>query len=319
MRYKKLKILDEFDNFIPQYELDKQLQEYYGYSLLNFAFVVADVLDGITLFNKILDGRKISDIKKEIKGLEKIKQKVLVYLESHIKKHYQFDIPNDLSNEVIKILLIKHLNLEPFFSTIDNLSEGLNSMLSEFKPLFKRDPQKPEFLPYSQSISCAYQISFLWAFVMCNKYVHWLDIQNLLGWFLYHLDGSAYEKKIEFPREKDGRKIGGNIEVMKNQYIDFKNTYGFPSLFYCLTYFPRRTLRPFFSKVGVKDFEDPKEHSPVISIIFYEDKIRTIFDEDGKLKARETIFEKKQCRSIIRDYRQEEEKSEKDKLLLEVP
>lgn len=314
MKYKKIKFLNHEEEFISPDELNKELQEQYKYPLLNFAFVIAEVLDGLPPFSKIILGRKITAMKKEIDDLEIIKQRVIKDLESHAKKHFQSDISDDYTIEVLKMLLIQHLNLTPFFESINNFK----GVLDEFKPLFKRGPLTSEFLPLSQPISCAYQISFLWAIVMSNKYVHWLNIQSFLAWFLYHFDGSAYEKKLEFPREKDGKKIGANIDILKNAYMGFKSLYGFHSLLYRLIYFPSRTKRPFFPKPGAKDIEEPEGHFPIISIKFYKNKIKTILEVEGKLKVRETKFERGKPESAIRDYEKREEKKDGSALLLEI-
>ena len=51
MRYRKIETLNSQDKLIPQDELDKELKEFYRYSLLNFAFVIADVLAGNSVFS----------------------------------------------------------------------------------------------------------------------------------------------------------------------------------------------------------------------------------------------------------------------------
>ncbi len=306
-----------------QDKLSAQLQKDYKYPLLNFSFVVEDVLSGIPIFSKSIAEKKISEIMHEIQDLKKIRQDILERLDTYVIAHFPSDLLEYLKNSppgIRKIFLIEKFGLGSFLENTGRRLKLLEKVINEFRPIFKRGSKKPEFLPYIQPIGNAYQIYFLWASVMYkNERVQWQDIQNVHTWLLEALKKSTYVSKIDFPPKKGEKNVGGNIKVLKNEYRNFKVTYELHPLLLPLIYFPRRTTQPFIPKAGFKDFESPSGHHPVISIKFYKDKIKTIFDEDGKLKARETIFEKKQCRSIIRDYRQEEEKSEKDKLLLEVP
>lgn len=313
MKYKQIKIESS------QEELEKDLKEYYGPSLVNFAYVIADVLAEETIFTKKVYGRKISDIKKEREDLISIKEELLKSLKSYTAKYFHPDLFKTQKKTSFKIqneFYINEFRLKPFFNWIDECIKKLEKMMN----IFEQKPDSgfipwPDFKPDKRPFSYANQIAFLWSSALYDKNgIHWANICNLISWFLECLEDTSYKEKLYFGRKDE---ISGYPRVVKNQYQKIKKSYSFFMLLAsCLIYFPFKKEKPLYPKAtGIYKLGEGYQ---VISVKFYKRKIKTIFDEDGKLKTRETLLEKDKYHSIIRVYDQDEEDSEGDKLLLEV-
>lgn len=294
MKYKQIYI-EEIED---EDELNRELKKNYGFSLLNFAYVIADVLAEVSVFSKMPHGRKISDIKREIQDLYKIKKK---FYNSEFKQ-------NPLSR-----LLDEH---------IKNLEDIVNAY--EKKPDLTLLPW-PEINIYSRSFSLTNQIAFLWSPAMRGRSgVHWANICNVIYWFLEELKGSIYKSKLYFLRKRYKAK-SGYPKVLKNQYQKIKLQYFLPIIISstCI-YFPFKGFHPLFLKGTDIDLNNPLRSGwPINSIKFYKNKIKTIFNvspgkRNNNLKVSETVFRKNKPTSEIRDYHQEEENIETDKLLLDI-
>lgn len=320
MKYKRINI-EEIDKD----ELNEKLIEKYGFPLLNFASVISDVIAEHSIFRKTINGKRVSDIKREIEELSKIKQGVIDKLKAYFFKYYPPDFYKSLikiNPEQRKIFFISEFKLMPFFDSINKLIKSLKALENALK--FKPDSTMvlwPDFKGEKRSFSFANQISFFWVSVIRDKNgIHWQSILDLISWFLENLEDSTYESKLDFPHGKEEKEIGGNIDVLKNQYQKIKIQYFFPIILsYKYIHFPIKRANPLFPMGSEIDLNDPlKGRMPVISIKFYKNKIKTIFKENNNLKVRETVFEKNKPTSEIRNYHQEEEKLEGENLLLEI-
>ncbi|GEM_PF-6007646 len=324
MRYKKIEILNSQDEFIPQDELDKKLKEFYRYSLLNFAFVIADVLAGNSVFSHTHPfGKKKSEFENEIKELGEIKAEIIKRVEKYIRKFYSPDSVRVLSNlnpEKREKFYISRFKLKPPFNYIDDTIKGLEEIVN-FRDVYPYETSQPVitqalitqaywpfFGRYRRPFSSANQVSFLLASVMKDKNgIHWKNICNFICWFLANLDGSFYESKLDFPHGKGEDSIGGNTIVLKNQYQKIKGLFCYSKS--SDEYFPQKDNRP----------QKPYLISnPVISVKFYKNKIKTIYRENDKLKVRESLFENDKENNVIREYEKDEEKNESSKPLMEI-
>ena len=339
MRYEKIDILNSRD------ELDKKLKKLYKYSLLNFAFVIADVLAGNSVFSSTYPfGKKKSKFENEIKELGKIKSKIIKLVEEYIRKFYSSNIVRDLSNlnpEEMEKFYISQFKLKPPFNYIDNTIKKLEEIVNarnvhpnetsqqlinraiinqKFGPSFGKHRRPFNFtdqvikkaiinqafwrffIRHSRSFKPANQVSFLLAPVMQDEnIIHWENICNLICWFLAKLYRSSYESILKFTHE------GGDPKVLKNQYRRIKGFFCYSSASY--EYFPKKNNEP----------EKPCFLSnPVISVKFYDNKIKTIYKENDKLKVRESRFEHDEEENVIKEYEKDEEENESSNLLMEI-
>jgi len=322
MRYKRIEILDSQDEFIPQNELDKKLKEFYRYSLLNFAFVIADVLAENSVFSPTYPfGKKKSDIEREIADIGKIKSGIIKQVEEYFLKFYSPDKVRVLSNlnpEKMEKFYISWFKLEPLFNDIDNTIKKLEEIVN-FRDVYPYETSQPvitraiinqAFWPYfgrhRRPFSSANQISFLLAPVMRDKNgIHWINICDLIYWFIEYLKVSTHVSRLYFRRKEEKT---GHPKVLKNQYRGIKNPY--PTLISISSdqYFPHKNNRPekpyFFS-------------NPVISVKFYDNKIKTIYRRNDKLQVRESRFEHDKENNVIREYEKDGE-NETRELLMEI-
>jgi len=313
-------------------ELDKNLKKFYKYPLLNFAFVIADVLAENSVFSPAYPfGKKRSDIKREIAEIGEIKSGIIKLLEKYFLKFYSPDSVRVLSNlnpEKMEKFYISWFKLKPLFNDIDNSIKRLEEMFNLrniHPPVLSQSLVTdavitqaiitqcfwPFFKKHKRSFSIANQVSFLWSPVLRDKnFIHWRNICNLICWFLENLEGSTYESKLDFPHGKKEADIGGNINVLKNQYRRIKKSYwSIINLHSDTCCFPHKNNRP----------EKPCLFSnPVISVKFYHNKIKTIYKEKNKLKVRETLFEHSRKKHEIREYEKDEEKKEVSKWVWEI-
>ncbi len=331
MRYKKIEILNSQDEFISRDELDKKLEEYYGYPLLNFAFVIADVFAENSVFNPTFPfGKKRSDIKREIAELGEIKSEIIKLVEKYFLKFYSPDsvrVLSKLNPEKIEKFYISWFKLKPSFNNIDDSIKRLEEMynLRNIHPPVATQSLVtdavitqalitqgfwPFFKKHRRSFSIANQVSFLWSPVLRDKnWIHWGNICNLICWFLENLEGSTYESKLDFPHGKEEEAIGGNINVLKNQYRRIKKPYSTLISTSSDQYFPHKNNRP----------EKPYLFSnPVISVKFYHNKIKAIYKEKDILKVRQTLLKPDRKEHEIREYKKDEEKKETSCQLLEI-
>lgn len=283
MRYKP-----DFENDPCQIELDRELIEKYKSPLLSFAFIIADVLDGIPVFNKTFLGRKVSVLRKGAGFMELLKGNLLNDLRNYIKcywpelhKHFIF-----LSPERQEHFLTIMFKLSPFFIEIDRYGRIWDSLKDDFEPskAFRIDG------PFQDSwgISPSNQIAFLWAHIIRNRAVRWGSILNLIGWFSGRLSECVYATKLDFPFAKAG--VGGNTRVLKNQYVQFQKEYGFRCLILGgAKYFVKDPPRPLFYENASSD---PYTYEIVNRVEFYKTSIKTIYNSSGNEKVRTTYFKK---------------------------
>lgn len=315
MRYKS-----PYQYDMDQSEIDTQLKQDFWYPLLNYGFVIARVLEGLPVFSKAVGGKKISDFLNEINNLKKIRGDVLKILGSHSKKHHPENVQElyeKMTPPTQKLFLIEAFDMGPFFKSTNERIELCQGVIEELKPPLRKVFKTREFLPLFQPISNVNQIIYLWAEVMkISGEIHWQDIINLHMWFLDSLEGAHYLKKLDYPRRKKQKWIGGNINVLRNGYKSFKLTYGVNTFLFRLRYFPFEAKRPYFLKPNADNSFAPEDQFPIKSVRFYEDRIKTIFKDDRKLKVRETIFKHNKSKTSFGDY--EKDSKEKSKLLLAV-
>lgn len=299
-------------------ELSKELEDNYGYPLLNFAYVIAEVLAENTVFIKTIDGRKISDIKKDVNDLKKIKQKLIKSLDDYCDKYYKpYNYYSLIKNnpEFKKVLYSSAFKLEAFFGIIDEDIKQKKERINEYvrKPTFPFP--WPDSTKSSRAISYANQVSFLWSSSLHKGDIHWRNICDLILWFLEYLKDSIYGPKLFFKRKEE---ITGYPKVLKNQYRRIKLLYMFPLMISSqYIHFPIEVEKPVYPKEQIF-FSDPKKACLVISVEFYKKKIKTIFKEENKLKVKETIFKQGKPYSKIRDYEEREEQEDADNLLLDI-
>ena len=308
-------------------ELNQRLKENYGYSLINFAYVIADVLAEDTIFNKTISGRKLSDIKEEIETLKKIKRIVIKSLDNYFIKYYDPDFPHSkIENypELKEMLYGYNFKLEQFFNYVDNLIKPKKEIID------MHDKEVPFPWPgkskYTRPFSNANQISLLWSRAMrspvLNKkkfHIQWANICNLISWFIESLEGSSYVSKLYFRRKEE---IAGYPKVLKNLYRKIINVYGIPLVISEMyIYFPYGDRKPLIP-CEKTDFSDSiAKGYPVTSIKFYENNIKTIFKKNGKLIVRETLIEKSKVYKYYsqeQNYDEDEEHKDVDKLLLNI-
>lgn len=297
-----------------QDELSNKLKENYRFPLLNFAFVISDVLAENSIFSPtFLFGKKISDIKREIAELKETKSEIKKLVENYLFKFYfpySAKVLRELSPEKLEKLYISEFKLKPFFNNIDDSIKELEKKIN----IRKIDPVAnitlwPFFRKHRRSFSFTNQISFLWASVLREKNgIHWANICDLLNWFYEHLEDSTYKSKLCFLRKEKDEKVG-YPKVLKNQYRRIKKSYRYQLASSSNHhYFPHKN-KP----------EKPYLFSnPVISIKFYHNKIKTIYKEKNKLKVRETLFEHSRKKHEIREYEKDEEKKEISKWVWEI-
>lgn len=323
MRYKF-----HIENDMEQDELDKKLKEFYRYSLLNFAFVIADVLAENSVFGPTYPfGKKRSDIKREIAEIGEIKSGIIKLLEKYFLKFYSPDsvrVLSKLNPEKMEKFYISWFKLKPLFNDIDDSIKRLEEMFNLrniHPPVLSQSLVTdavitqaiitqcfwPFFKKHRRSFSIANQVSFLLASVMRDKYgIHWRNICDLIYWFMEYLEGSTYVSRLYFRRKKEKT---GSPKVLKNQYKGIKKPYSTLISTSSGQYFPHKNNRP----------EKPYLFSnPVISVKFYYNKIKTIYKENDKLKVRQSLLEPDKKEHEIREYEKEEEKKEVSKCVLEI-
>ena len=317
MRYRKIETLNSQDKLIPQDELDKELKEFYRYSLLNFAFVIADVLAGNSVFSPTHPfGKKKSEFEREIAELGEIKSEIIKLVEKYIRKFYSPDsvrVLRNLNPEMLKELYILYFKPKLLFNAIDNTIKELEEIVN-FRDVYPYKTSKPvitqaiinqAFWPYfrrhRRPFSPANQVSFLFSPVMKDQNgIHWINICDLICWFLEKLYSSSYESILNFTDEVC------DPPVLKNQYQKIKGFFSYSRASY--EYFPKKNNRP----------QKPYLFSnPVISVKFYKNKIKTIYRENDKLKVRESFFENDKEYNVIREYEKDEE-NETRELLIEI-
>ena len=336
MRYKKE---DEIYFDEDQEKLSRLLKKRYGYPLLNFANVIADVLADDTIFTKTIGGRGYKSIKTELDSLKQIKMNLFKSLEKHFSlympkiydKEFQ-RLNDDLKEQFFSI----GFKLKPFLDELAVFINPLERLIGPYK-------NKPELISWpdktksSRAFSCVNQISFIWAQIMFSgclrktpdsipnikefvtKYplkfqIHWGKISNLLLWFHEHLRNASYFKKLFFGNKAE---FTGNLAILKNQYENIKKKYIWLLMISRLySYFPPTKI-PLIPE-GKWDFSSEPKGKPIISVVFYNKKIEKIIKDNEKLLVKEISFIKGKPYSIIREYVQADKKEDKNKLLLRI-
>lgn len=303
-----------------QSEIDTQLKQDFRYPLLNYGFVIVNVLDGLTVFSKAVRGKKISDFINERDDLKKIRNNILKIMGRHSKKHQTEDVLKlyeKMSPPTQKLFLIEAFDMGSFFKLTNERIELCQTIIDKLKPPLRKVFKNPEFLPLFQPISNVNQIIYLWAEVMQKSGdIHWQDIINVHAWFIDSLEGAHYLRELDYPTRKKEIGVGGNINVLKNGYKSFKYTYGVNTFLYRLNYFPFDAKRPYFLNPNADNSLTSDGQFPIKSVRFYEDRVKTIFKDDRKIKVRETIFEHNKSTTSSRDYKKNYK--EKSKLLLSI-
>jgi len=343
MRYEKIDILNSRD------ELDKKLKKLYKYSLLNFAFVIADVLAGTSVFSSTYPfGKKKSEFENEIKELGKIKSKIIKIVEEYISKFYSSDIVRDLSNlnpEEMEKFYISQFKLKPPFNYIDNTIKKLEEIVNSRNVNLKTTSQQlinraiinqkfgPSFGKHRRPFNFTDQVikkaiinQAFWRFFIRHRrsFSPANQVSFLLAPVMKDKNIIHWENIINlicwFLRKLYGSSYesilnfthdGGDPTVLKNQYRRIKSLYSTLISISSDKYFPHKNNRP----------EKPYFFlNPVISVKFYKNKIKTIYRENDKLKVRESLFENHKEKNVIREYEKDEEKNEssKFKLLMEI-
>lgn len=309
-------------------DLNSKLLECYKFPLLNFAFIISDVLAENSVFSsKFYFGRSIKSIRKGTNELKELRSRILGTLEEYFLNYEPTliaDAFKERSDEVRKNFIIENFYLKPFLQKLDNYIQKSESILNirkshpaaniSFWPLFKEGRK--------QDLAKNNQIAFLWAQTIRKGGVHWRNICNLFAWFLEFLDESNYAEYLHFKRKRkdeDWREyeeyekeegISPNYEVLKARYSQIKKTYRY------LLHSTSKVL--YFSKKNGKHERPLCFANSVVSVEFYKDKIRTIYKMDDKLGVRDVTFQRSGFKQEIKEYDKEDSKKEKNWLLLKI-
>ena len=323
-------------------DLDEKLKEIYGFPLLNFAYVIADVLAEDTIFIKTIGGRSYKSMKSEIERLQHIKSDLIKNLERHFTKYlpsiYDQKFKN-LNSKNKEAFFLVGFKLKPFFDTLNRFIRPLEKRMKVLENIPLSFFRLPDRTKTPTTFSYANQISFLWSLKISSLHkeepihqiksrrdlfnvafpeklkIHWTKIIDLINWFNQKLKKATYKKKLYFHRKED--EITGHPKVLKNQFEAIRGQYITLILiesFY--KYFPS-TSNAFWLDETIDIYSSPKG-KPIIAIKFYKNKIKTIFKDMDKLSVRETSFEKGKPISVFRDYVYEEEQPDRKNLLLEI-
>ena len=293
------------------------MEEHYGFSLINFANVIADVLAERTIFsqsrycksvyNKLQrEMDALNDVKKLL--LRKLKKYLSIFLENReTKDGIQLD---QLSDDEI----VDYFGLREFFNRIDcikknpeeeNIFSRLLVTSSYHKELFLKS-RKP-ITPINQLVNFFAMVIFKPKILIepdgrvtrASTKIDWEDISTLLTWFYQKLEKSVYGKKLSFQRKHD---FSGWPDTLKVQYSKIGKNYRPALIGYCINdYFP-------------------KEKGPsIISIAFYRKRIKKIFQGDQGLIVLEYIFGEGRPLEIKREYSAEKDNRDEKGRILVIP
>lgn len=309
-------------------ELNTKLLKNYGFPLLNFAFIIADVLVGNSVFSdKFYFGSNIKSIHEGTNKLKELRKNILDTLEDY-SLNYEHplvsNVLNKQSDDVRKNFIVDSFNLKPFLQKLDSTIQQSEFILNIRKahpaanrilwPIFKKNRK--------QDLGKNNQIAFLWAQAIMKDGVHWKTICNLFDWFMEVLEESNYAEYLHFKRvrkpedfigEKDNieeNEVSPNYYVLKSRYSQIKKKY--------------RDLLESTSRILYFSKKDGKPESPrcffhpVISVEFYKNKIRTIYRVGDNLSSRDVTFQDNIIEQEIKEYDEKIEQKEMDGLLLKV-
>lgn len=309
-------------------DLNHKLLECYGFPLLNFAFIIADVLIGNSVFSdKFYFGRNIKSIRKGTNELKELKERVFDILEDYSLNYEHPLVSNILkkqSDEVLKAIIIENFNLKSFLQKLESRIQQSEFILNIrkthpvesriFWPIFKKNRKL--------DLGKNNQVAFLWAQAINKGGAHWQNISNLFAWFLEFLEESNYAKYLHFKRvRKDEDWIGfeenekedeisPNYKVLKVRYSQIKKEYRY------LLESTSKLL--YFRKKNEKPEKPICFFHPVISVEFYKNKIRTIYQVGDNLSSRDVTFQDNIIEQEIKEYDEKIEQKEMDGLLLKV-
>ncbi len=194
MRYKKIEFLNDRNEFISRDELNEKLLVFCEYPLLNFAFVIANVLAENSVSSPIYPfGKKITDVLREISELADIKAEIIKLVEKYFLTSYPPDCVRFLSTlDPIKIkkFYISEFRLKSLFNYIDEAIKRLEEMIN-LSIVHQVIPNAvvaqaikvraraywPFYKKHRRPFSVATQVSSLWSLVLRHKNaIHWQNI-----------------------------------------------------------------------------------------------------------------------------------------------
>ena len=322
-------------------DLNSILIKHYGFPLLNFASVIADVLSEKTIFAKksVSIGNRLA--KENLVSINRIKSELVGKLDRYVTKYIP---PNSLekpSAEDNETVIITAFKLGPFIEILDKLRKRFEANIggSERKNSGILWPDRSKwFRPFSP----ANQISFIWAQAMWSMtrkqsprvrdrlqelfdrlypgkvqipekvQIHWSKIINLITWFYERLEKATYANKLCFKRKDE---IAGHIRVLKNQYEEIKSEYLWPLMITRLYFnFPPYQNPIWPNKKN--EFSRVPEGDPIIAIEFYKNEIKRYIKHKDRVVVNEITFKNGKPVSIVREYYQKEEKIDRRTPLL---
>lgn len=293
-RAEKMKYKRVIDRTMRKDEVENALLQYYsGYSLLNFAAVITDVLFGQSPLDKSFFGLRKGNVKQTLESLEKTKKRIINLSEDVAMKVY-VDNREGLSKIADQI--------GDFIKTLSNISGTLGAY---FPSLNLGAKARPASVPT--------QIALLWSLAIRDekKSIHWEDCIQLFVWFQKRLEKAPYfnecRKVLEASRLK---KQYGRQKKIKEHFEFWTGWSRFK-------YFPFFGDMPGRPHITVEYKDGRIILRPIDSIIFYVNKIRIVFDIDKTLLEKNIYIDGTKAHAEIKEYHSTQ-KREHSSLLLEI-
>jgi hypothetical protein len=305
---------------------------YFGYRLINFANVIADVLAENTIFSYVRQySSVVKKIRREIDALKSIK----IVLLQKLRKYFVILQDNRAVAEIIHIdqisddEIIDNFGLRAFHDEIGSKILEREEEISKIMPLVTSSYHRDLFLKSRKPITPVNQLVYFFSMVMfkpdilfepdgrvtrATYKVKWEDMITLLTWFGGKLNKSVYVKKLYFKRKDD---ISGWPDTLKVQYSRIGKKFRPALIKYCTNYYFPKGATPFLLD---NYSNDNVMHAPwpIMSVVFYRNRIIKKVKGDNGLKVLEYRFDKGKPKEIFRGSSQEIGDNDKKGKILEI-
>jgi len=265
-------------------EVNELLKKHYGFPLLRFANIVVDVFSKISFFPKGFGGVKRKDLHKQKDELYQIKRTLIDKLDRYHREYVVSRYPKYYASIMKKKIEAdreayygSEYHLQDFIKRVDFSIDIWNEFF-ELVDQNKKNPKRKINLPYFgeklRDISDVRQIFILFSLMIksaeANEYrsrafVHWEKIVELIAWFEKKLRKCSYGIRLN---------INGLSDIQSIKYFCRKKTKIFRTEFddqMIPRYFYTSTTRC----LGLN----------LIKIVFYKDRIKTVFRDDNKIEV----------------------------------
>jgi len=286
LRYKRA-----IDDTMTKVALEEALLERYGYSLLNYATAIVDVLSGQSHLDRTLSGLMAGDVSRMVSALEGIRKEISLAYEDRVAMVFT-DIGKGLRgiSDQVNVLI--------------GLLSGTAKFLGGMFPSL--NPRKRAVLPHVPS-----QIALLWSEGMRDgkERICWTDCVALFVWFEKQLENARYFNKYGAPEPPE----------LKRQYRRQKRWIRHFDIWKGLSkcsYFPPLGELPKWPNTFVS-LDGRAIFCPIHSIAFYSEKIRVVFELEKASLEKNFIFDGTEFRLELREHRAPQE-NEHHSLLLKI-